>query len=85
MVEIYHTDNDLLAGLVVDEILRPAGIYASLHDRRSHSIFAPASMPGQIGIAVSSDQAATARKRLLAARRDGVLPNEGELIEEEIA
>lgn len=84
LVEVYRTDNDIVAGLVVDEILRPAGIYAAQHDRRSHSIVAPASMPGEIGIAVRSDQAKAARARLAAARRDGVLVD-GELVEEELA
>jgi len=84
LVEVYRTDNDIVAGLVVDEILRPSGIYAAQHDRRSHSIVAPASMPGEIGIAVRSDQAKAARARLAAARRDGVLVD-GELVEEELA
>jgi hypothetical protein len=84
-VEVYHTDNDLAAGFVVDEVLRPAGIRAICHDRRSHSIYAPASLPGEIGIAVAKDQAVAARKRLAAAQRDGVLPAGGKLIEEEIA
>lgn len=84
LVEVYHTDSDIVAGLVVDEILRPAGIYATRHDRRSHSIFAPASMPGEIGIAVASNQAAMARKCLAVARKDGVLLDEGEIVEEDI-
>src|SRR4051794_39649395 len=80
LVEVYHTDNDLAAGFVVDEILRPAGIDAYQHERRSRSIMAPASMPGEIGIAVPSHQAAAARQRLIEARQDGVLPDGGELI-----
>jgi hypothetical protein len=81
LVEVYRTDNDIVAGLVVDEILRPAGIPAFRHDRRSHSIMAPAAMSGEIGIAVEHHQAVAARKRLLAARQDGVLLDEGQLIE----
>lgn len=84
LVEVYRTDNDLVAGLVVNEILRPAGIRAACHDRRSHSIVAPASMPGEIGIAVPAHQAAAARQRLVAARQDGVLHNDGTLIEADL-
>lgn len=81
-VEIFRIDNDLVAGLVVDEILGPAGIHAVRHDRRSHSIPAPASMPGSIGIAVTGDDAAKARALILEARKDGVLLDEGQLIED---
>lgn len=81
-VEIFRIDNDIVAGLVVDEILGPAGIHAVRHDRRSHSIPAPASMPGSIGIAVTGDDAAKARALILEARKDGVLLDEGQLIED---
>jgi hypothetical protein len=82
LVEVYHCDSDLVANIVIDEVLRPAGIFAARHDRRSHAIVAPASMPGQLGIAVPTEQAAAARKRLASARRDGVLLD-GEVVGEE--
>ena len=81
-VEVFRIDNDIVANVVVDEILLPAGIHAVRHDRRSHSIPAPASMPGAIGIAVAGEQAAKARALILEARKDGVLLDEGQLIGE---
>src|SRR3569832_1771167 len=75
-VEVFRIDNDIVANVVVDEILLPAGIHAVRHDRRSHSIPAPASMPGAIGIAVAGEQANKARALILEARKDGVLLDE---------
>jgi hypothetical protein len=83
LVEVYRTDNDIVAGLVAEEILGAAGIAAFRHDRRSHSIIAPASMSGDIGIAVEQSHAAAARKRLHEAKKDGILLDEGRLIEAE--
>ena len=48
LVEVYHTDDQMVALMVSDEILGPARIQALIHDRRSHAIPAPASMPGEI-------------------------------------
>ena len=84
LVEVYRTDNEILALFVRDEILSPAGIYSALHRRMSNAIMAPASMPGQIGIAVASEHAQDARTRLITARKDGVLLD-GELIAEDVA
>jgi hypothetical protein len=81
LVEVYRTDNEMAALFVRDEILGPVGIFVALHNRRSASFMAPASMPGEIGIAVAADQAAVARTRLKAARQDGALLD-GQLIEE---
>lgn len=84
LVEVYRTDNEMAALFVRDEILAPVGIYTALHNRRSGSIVAPASMSGSIGVAVPGDQAEAARSRLKVARKDGVLLD-GELIEESAA
>ncbi|MCS6914370.1 MAG: hypothetical protein RMK29_06415 [Myxococcales bacterium] len=82
LVEVYATDNDLAAGLIIDEILAPAGIPAYPHDRRSHAIPAPAAMPGEIGIAVPSALASRAKALLREARRDGVLSDGGGALRE---
>lgn len=78
LVEIYRADSDIAASVVMDEILGPAGIRAYRHDRRSHALPAPASMPGEIGIAVSMARADEARTLLREALRDGVLPADGD-------
>jgi hypothetical protein len=84
LVEVYRTDNEMAALFVRDEILAPVGIFTALHNRRSGSIVAPASMSGSIGVAVPGDQADSARSRLRVAKTDGVLLD-GELIEESVA
>src|SRR4051812_45772331 len=77
LVEVYVADNDVAAMTAIAEILRPAGIWASQHDRRSHALFAPAAMPGHIGIAVRTTDADRARALLHQARQDGVLTDDG--------
>lgn len=84
LVEVYRTDNEIAALFVRDEILAPVGIYTALHNRRSGSIVAPASISGSIGIAVPGEQAEAARSRLQTAFKDGVLLD-GQLIEESVA
>jgi hypothetical protein len=79
--EVYRTGNDFVANLIISEILGPAGITAYGHDRRSHALPAPASMPGEIGIAVPETQAERARQLLREARTDGVIMEDGDLIE----
>jgi hypothetical protein len=81
LVEVYRTDNEMAALFVRDEILGPVGIFTTLHNRRSGSIVAPASMSGSIGVAVPADQVEPARARLRTARQDGMLVD-GELVEE---
>lgn len=83
LVEVYATDNDMAAGLIIDEILAPAGIPAYPHDRRSHAIPAPAAMPGEIGIAVPAAMARRAEALLREARSDGVLSDGGGTLGEE--
>lgn len=79
-VEVFHTSDEMVARMVIDEILGPEGIPAVSHDRRSRALFAPASMPGEIGVAVPQDLAATARELLRQAREDGELDDEDGLI-----
>lgn len=73
LVEVFQSDDEMLARMVLDQILGPAGVSGTLHERRSRSIVAPAAMPGQIGVAVPRSEAKKARQVLKAAREDGVL------------
>ena len=82
LVEVFRTDVEIVAMMVQDELLQPAGIYAALHDRRSHSMPAPASMTGGLGIAVPEIDAARAREVLRQARIDKILLDDGIIIEE---
>jgi hypothetical protein len=69
--------------MVIDEILGPQGVYAALHDRRSRSVPAPASMSGVLGVAVVDSEAPRARRLLAEARRDeALLTGDGEIVEE---
>jgi hypothetical protein len=50
-VEVYHTGSMVEAGRIL-AALRGEGIPATLHDRTSHALPAPASEPGVLAIAV---------------------------------
>lgn len=82
LVEVYRTDNAMAADVVVTQILGTVGITAYKHDRRSNLLPAPVSMPGEIGVAVPAGLAEAARTRLREARADGVLMEEGYVVEE---
>lgn len=82
LVEVYRTDNAMAADVVVEQILGTVGITAYKHDRRSNLLPAPVSMPGEIGVAVPAELAESARIRLREARADGVLMDDGHLVEE---
>lgn len=73
LTEVYETDNEVEASVVIAEVLGAAGIEALRHDRRSHAISAPAAMSGTIGIAVPEGQAERARQLIREAQADGVL------------
>ncbi len=81
LTEVYCTDNEFAATVAIDEVLGAEGITAFRHDRRSHAIPAPASMPGQIGIAVPESLADEARSLLRQALLDGVLLEDGQVVE----
>jgi hypothetical protein len=85
LVEVFVCDNEILARMVVDEILLPQGVSSALHDRSSHSLPAPASMAGVFGVAVANEDAAQARLILLEAQRDKVLLDDGEIVEATVA
>ncbi|MSP59851.1 MAG: hypothetical protein EXR72_05840 [Myxococcales bacterium] len=84
LVEVYRTDNEMAANVVIDELLAPAGIDAFRHDRRSHALPIPSSFPGQMGIAVDRSLADRARDVLREAKSDGVLmDDDGQIIDGE--
>ena len=45
---------------------------------------APSSMVGEVGVAVPSEQAERARELLREAQRDGVLQDDGEILDEAV-
>ena len=77
-VEVFSTDNELVARMVIDDLLRPEGIVPALHDRRSHSMPAPAAMAGTLGVAVPDRDADRARQLLREAQRDKILYGDNE-------
>ncbi len=77
-VEVFSTDNELVARMVIDDLLRPEGIVPALHDRRSHSVPAPAAMAGTLGVAVPERDADRARQLLREAQQDKILYGENE-------
>ncbi len=87
-VEVFSTDNEMVARMIIDEILRPQGLRAGLHDRRSHSMPAPASMAGTLGVAVPEEEAAQARTLLREAQKDKILygdEQDGHIVGETVA
>jgi hypothetical protein len=87
-VEVFSTDNEMVARMIVDEILRPQGVRAGLHDRRSHSMPAPASMAGTLGVAVPEAEAEQARTLLREAQKDKILygdEQDGHIVGETVA
>lgn len=83
-VEVFRTGNDFAAQVAAEEVLEGAGIPTNRHDRRSHSMPAPSSMVGEVGVAVPAEQADQARELLREAQRDGVLQDDGEILEEAV-
>ena len=83
-VEVFRTRSRLLAQLVVDEILASEGVVAVLHDRQMHSMPAPLTMAGEIGIAVSEIDREVALSALREAAENGVPLDDGEIVEESV-
>ena len=74
----------MLAQLVVDNILASDGISAVLHDRQMHSLPAPLSMSGEVGVAVSEIDREVALSALKKKKKNGVPLDEGEIVEESV-
>lgn len=52
MVEVFRAADAMAAQAAIDEVLGPLGIDGFVHDRVSHALPAPASMPGGYFVAV---------------------------------
>jgi len=80
LIEVFFTGDAMTARTAIEEVLAPAGIEAFVHDRVSHALPAPASMPGGYFVAVPVDQALEAARALRDALTDGAL-GDGEVAE----
>jgi hypothetical protein len=76
MVEVFRAGNRMSAQAAIDEILEPLGIDGFMHDRVSHALPAPASMPGGYFVAVPLNRAAEAAAALQEAVTDGAIDGE---------
>jgi hypothetical protein len=80
VIEVFRTADKMMAQTAIEEVLAPAGIDAFLHDRMSHALPAPATMPGGYFVAVPANQAAEATQVLRDALTDGAIAD-GEVAE----
>jgi hypothetical protein len=80
LIEVFFTGDAMTAQTAIEEVLAPAGIEAFVHDRVSHALPAPASMPGGYYVAVPTEQALEAAQALRDALTDGALVD-GEVAE----
>ena len=79
-VEVFRASNRMAAQAAIDEVLGPLGIEGFVHDRVSHALPAPDSMPGAYFVAVPTERAAEAVAALRDAVTDGAI--DGELNED---
>ena len=79
-VEVFRTADPLSAQVAVDEVLKPAGISAEIHDRTSRPFPAPAAQPGGYFVAVDQKDAPAAIRTLTEAQEAGVLSEAGEVL-----
>ncbi len=76
MVEVFRAPHQMAAQAAIDEVLEPLGIDAFVHDRMSHALPAPASMPGGYFVAVPLGRAQEAAAALRDAVTDGAIEGE---------
>jgi hypothetical protein len=76
MVEVFRASNRMSAQAAIDEVLEPLGIDGFIHDRVSHALPAPASMPGGYFVAVPLNRAGEAAAALREAVTDGAIDGE---------
>jgi hypothetical protein len=81
LAEVFQCTYDAVAQIAIDEVLRPAGIPATVHNRTSKALPAPASMMGDYYVAVPRSRAAEAITALNEAQEAGVLSDDGEVAE----
>jgi hypothetical protein len=73
LTEVFRADQ-LGCQAAIDEVLGPNDIPAMVHNRVSHALPAPASMPGSYYVAVPVGKAPHAIALLREAIEDGALP-----------
>jgi hypothetical protein len=76
LVEVFRAADEMAAQAAVEEVLQPMGIDAFVHDRVSHALPAPASMPGGYFVAVPIERAEEAAAALRDAVTDGAIDGE---------
>ncbi len=76
LVEVFRAVDAMGAQAAIDEVLEPLGIDAYVHDRMSHALPAPASMPGAYFVAVPLGRVAEAAAALREAVTDGAIDGE---------
>jgi hypothetical protein len=81
LVEVFQCTHEAVAQMAIDEVLTPEGIPATVHNRTSKAIPAPASMMGDYFIAVPRGRAAEAIDALNEAQEAGALSDDGEVAE----
>ncbi len=74
LVEVFRSSDEMGCRAAVDEVLTPAGIPSLVHDRVSHTLPAPASLPGAYYVAVPLAKKDEATQLLREAIEDGALP-----------
>jgi len=72
LVEIFHTESIVVAQEIVDAILAPEGVEATLHDRKDQA-FPGVGQPGGFYVAVPADQREKAVGLIDEARENGLL------------
>ena len=76
VVEVFRAVDKMGAQAAIDEVLGPLGIDGFVHDRMSHALPAPDSMPGGYFVAVPADRASEAVAALRDALTDGAIDGE---------
>ena len=76
VVEVFRAVDKMGAQAAIDEVLGPLGIDGFVHDRMSHALPAPDSMPGGYFVAVHADRATEAVAALRDAITDGAIDGE---------
>jgi len=76
LVEVFRAADEMAAQAAIDEVLEPLGIDGFVHNRVSHALPAPATMPGNYWVAVPVERATEAAAALRDAVVDGAIEGE---------
>jgi hypothetical protein len=76
LVEVFRAADEMSAQAAIDEVLEPLGIDGFVHNRVSHALPAPATMPGNYWVAVPVERATEAAAALRDAVVDGAIEGE---------